>query len=169
MHLFRCKTRPSMNNKLLTVVLCIAICMLFAFAGSLFTPVPGSWYYTTLQKPSWNPPDWLFPPVWTVLFILMGISLSMVLGAGIEKSEVRRGVVLFGIQLFLNLGWSATFFGMRSPLGGFAEILVLWLAIVATMAAFARVSSKAAILLVPYLVWVSFASYLTFTIARLNP
>lgn len=158
-----------MNRKLLTVVLCIAICMLFAFAGSLFTPTPGSWYYTTLVKPSWNPPDWLFAPAWTVLFVLMGISLSVVLEAGLEKSEVRRGVVLFGIQLFLNLGWSASFFGMRSPMAGFAEILVLWLAIVATMAAFARVSAKAAILLVPYLMWVSFASYLNFTIVRLNP
>jgi tryptophan-rich sensory protein len=158
-----------MNRKFLTVVLCIGICMLFAFAGSLFTPTPGSWYYTTLQKPSWNPPDWLFAPAWTVLFVLMGISVSMLIEAGMEKSEVRRGVVLFGIQLFLNLGWSASFFGMRSPIAGFAEILVLWLAIVATIAAFARVSTKAALLLVPYLMWVSFASYLNFTIVRLNP
>jgi translocator protein len=158
-----------MNRKFLTVVLCIGICMLFAFAGSLFTPTPGSWYYTTLQKPSWNPPDWLFAPAWTVLFVLMGISVSMLIEAGMEKSEVRRGVVLFGIQLFLNLGWSASFFGMRSPVAGFAEILVLWLAIVATIAAFARVSTKAALLLVPYLMWVSFASYLNFTIVRLNP
>lgn len=158
-----------MNNKFRSALLCIAICMLFAFAGSLFTPEPGSWYYTTLQKPSWNPPDWLFPPVWTVLFILMGISLSMVLGAGMEKKEVRLGAALFALQLVLNLGWSASFFGMRSPLAGFIDILVLWSFIVATLVAFARVSKPAAVLLVPYLLWVSFASWLNFTILQLNP
>jgi tryptophan-rich sensory protein len=158
-----------MNNKLLTAVLCIAICMLFAFAGSLFTPEPGSWYYTTLNKPSWNPPDWLFPPVWTVLFVLMGVSLSLVLGEGMQRREVRIGVMLFGLQLLLNLGWSASFFGLKSPLGGFVEILVLWSCIVATIVAFGRVSKPAAIMLAPYLCWVSFASYLNFTIFQLNP
>ncbi len=157
-----------MNNKLFTLVLCIVICMLFAFAGSLFTPVQGSWYYTVLHKPSWNPPDWLFPPVWTVLFILMGVSLSLVLGAGMERREVRSGVTLFGLQLLLNLGWSASFFGLRSPLAGFVEILVLWSAIVATIVKFGKISKPAAWLLVPYLCWVSFASYLNFTILQLN-
>ena len=157
-----------MNNKFLTAVLCVAICMLFAFAGSLFTPEPGSWYYTTLHKPAWNPPDWLFPPVWTVLFVMMGISLSLVFGAGMERKEVRIGTMLFALQLLLNLGWSATFFGMKSPLAGFVEILMLWLCIVATIVSFARVSKPAALLLVPYLCWVSFASYLNFTIVQLN-
>lgn len=158
-----------MKDKIITAVLCIAICMLFAFAGSLFTPVAGSWYYTTLIRPSWNPPDWLFPPVWTLLFVLMGLAVSMVIGAGMEKKEARNGVFLFGLQLFLNLGWSALFFGMRSPMAGFVDILLLWLCIVATMAAFARVSLPATLLMVPYLCWVSFASYLNFTIVRLNP
>lgn len=158
-----------MNNKLRTALLCIAICMLFAFAGSLFTPEPGSWYYTTLRKPSWNPPDWLFPPVWTVLFILMGVALSFVLEAGIEKKEVRRGVGMFSLQLVLNLGWSASFFGMRSPLTGFVEILILWVAILATIVAFSKVSRLSAVLMIPYLLWVSFASYLNFTIVQLNP
>lgn len=157
-----------MNNKLRTALLCIAICMLFAFAGSLFTPEPGSWYYTTLRKPSWNPPDWLFPPVWTVLFILMGVALSLVLEAGIEKKAVRQGVGLFSLQLVLNLGWSAFFFGMRSPLTGFVEILILWVAILATIVAFSKVSRLSAVLMIPYLLWVSFASYLNFTIVQLN-
>ncbi|NTU92963.1 MAG: tryptophan-rich sensory protein [Chlorobiaceae bacterium] len=158
-----------MNSKFLTVAVCVSICILFAFAGSLFTPEPGSWYYTTLQKPSWNPPDWIFPPVWTLLFILMGVALSMVLEVGMEKKEVRQSAALFGLQLFLNLGWSASFFGMRSPLAGFVEILILWLAIVATIVSFSRVSRPAALLLVPYICWVSFASFLNFTILRLNP
>lgn len=158
-----------MNSKFLTVAVCVSICILFAFAGSLFTPEPGSWYYTTLQKPSWNPPDWIFPPVWTLLFILMGVALSMVLEVGMEKKEVRQSAALFGLQLFLNLGWSASFFGMRSPLAGFVEIVILWLAIVATIVSFSRVSRPAALLLVPYICWVSFASFLNFTILRLNP
>jgi tryptophan-rich sensory protein len=143
--------------------------MLFAYAGSLFTPIAGSWYYTTLAKPAWNPPDWLFPPVWTVLFILMGVALSLVFEKGIDKKEVQKGVLLFGVQLFLNLGWSASFFGLRSPMAGFAEILVLWLFIVLTIFAFGKVSRTAALCLVPYLMWVSFASYLNFVILRLNP
>ncbi|NTU68034.1 MAG: tryptophan-rich sensory protein [Chlorobiaceae bacterium] len=157
-----------MNSKLITALSCIGICMLFAFAGSLFTPEPGSWYYTTLHKPSWNPADWLFPPVWTVLFVLMGISLSQVLGEGMQRREVRVGVAFFGIQLLLNLGWSASFFGLRSPLAGFVDILLLLSCIVATIVAFAKVSKSAALLLVPYLCWVSFATYLNFTILQLN-
>jgi tryptophan-rich sensory protein len=157
-----------MNRKFLTAVLCIGICMLFAFAGSLFTPEPGSWYYTTLRKPSWNPPDWLFPPVWTLLFIMMGIALSLVLNHGIDKKEVRNGAALFAFQLVLNLGWSASFFGLRSPLAGLMVILLLWLAIVGTIVRFARVSNAASTLLIPYLAWVSFASYLNFTILMLN-
>ena len=143
--------------------------MLFAFAGSLFTPSAGSWYYTTLVRPTWNPPGWLFPPVWTVLFVLMGIALSLVLDNGMDKKPVKISALLFGIQLVLNLGWSASFFGLKSPLAGFVEILVLWLFIVMTIAAFARISRTASLLLVPYLLWVSFASYLNFVILRLNP
>lgn len=157
-----------MNSKFITAALCIAMCMLFAFAGSLFTPEQGSWYYTTLQKPSWNPPDWLFPPVWTLLFIMMGISLSLVLNQGIDKMAVRKGAALFAIQLVLNLGWSASFFGLQSPLAGMIVIILLWLAIVGTMVGFTKVSNAAATLLIPYLAWVSFASYLNFTILMLN-
>ncbi|NTU57604.1 MAG: tryptophan-rich sensory protein [Chlorobiaceae bacterium] len=156
------------NERVLTIALCIGICMLFAYAGSLFTPVAGSWYYTTLVKPPWNPPNWLFPPVWTVLFILMGVALSLVLDKGTEKKEVRQSTLLFGVQLFLNLGWSLSFFGFQSPLAGFIEILVLWAFIVATIISFAKVSKAAAICLVPYLLWVSFASFLNFVILRLN-
>lgn len=158
-----------MRNHVVSAILCIGICMLFAFAGSLFTPVAGSWYYTTLVKPPWNPPSWLFPPVWSVLFILMGIALSLVLDKGLDKKQVKLSALFFGIQLLLNLGWSASFFGLKSPLAGFSEILVLWVFIVMTIFVFARVSRSAALLLVPYLLWVSFASYLNFVILRLNP
>jgi translocator protein len=156
-------------NRSLTLALCIGLCLAVGFAGSTFTPVAGSWYYTTLVKPAWNPPDWLFPPVWTVLFIMMGTALAKVLGAGWEKKEVKTGVALFAVQLILNLSWSASFFGMQSPRAGLIVIASLWIFIVLTMLAFAKVSKPASLLLSPYLAWVSFASFLNFTILQLNP
>lgn len=158
-----------MSRQIITIALCIGLCLAVGFGGSTFTPQEGSWYYTTLVKPSWNPPDWLFPPVWTVLFIMMGTALAQVLSAGWEKKEVKTGVALFAVQLMLNLGWSASFFGMQSPLKGLVDIILLWIFIVLTMVAFAKVSKPAALLLLPYLGWVSFASYLNFTILLLNP
>jgi tryptophan-rich sensory protein len=156
-------------NRILTFALCIGLCLAIGFGGSTFTPEPGSWYYTTLVKPAWNPPDWLFPPVWTLLFILMGTALAKVLGAGWEKNDVKAGAALFAVQLLLNLGWSASFFGLQSPLAGLAVIAPLWIFIVLTMLVFARVSKPASLMLVPYLAWVSFASFLNFTIWQLNP
>jgi len=158
-----------MNKQILTIALCIGLCLAVGFAGSSFTPEPGSWYYTTLKTPEWNPPDQLFPPVWTILFIMMGTALAKVLGAGWEKKEVKIGVALFAVQIILNLGWSASFFGMQSPLAGLIVIALLWIFIVLTMLAFSKVSKPAALLLVPYLAWVSFASFLNFTILQLNP
>lgn len=148
----------------------IALCMLVAFAGSTFTPAKGSeWYYVILNKPAWNPPDWLFPPVWTVLFVLMGIALAMVIHDGFRRPGVKGAVTVFAVQLLLNLGWSAAFFGMQSPLLGFGVILLLWAAIVLTIIRFRAISAAAAWLLAPYLLWVSFASYLNFTIVQMNP
>ncbi|MEI6846665.1 MAG: TspO/MBR family protein [Chlorobiaceae bacterium] len=151
------------------LVLCIAFCFLFAFAGSTFTPQPGSeWYYTVLNKPSWNPPDWIFPPVWTVLFLLMGIALNFVLAKRDEKKPIKGALVLFGLQLLLNLGWSAAFFGYHSPLLAFLDIVLLWLVIVLTIVKFREVSLLSGNLLIPYLLWVSFALFLNFTILQLN-
>ncbi len=151
------------------LLLCIGLCFLFAFAGSLFTPQPGSeWYYRVLAKPSWNPPDWLFPPAWTVLFLLMGSALYLVVDRGYAKLKIRGALALFGLQLVLNLGWSATFFGLHSPAWALVVILLLWLAIVATIVKFREISTVAGNLLIPYLLWVSFASWLNFTIWHLN-
>ncbi|RXK89143.1 tryptophan-rich sensory protein [Chlorobaculum sp. 24CR] len=158
-----------MSQRILTLALCIGLCLAVGFAGSTFTPEPGSWYYTTLNKPEWNPPDQLFAPVWTVLFIMMGTALAKVLGAGWQKNEVKAGVALFAVQLMLNLGWSASFFGMQSPMQALVVIALLWIFIVLTMLAFAKVSKPASLLLAPYLAWVSFASFLNFTILQLNP
>ncbi|MEI8185713.1 MAG: TspO/MBR family protein [Chlorobiaceae bacterium] len=151
------------------LALCIGLCFVFAFAGSTFTPQPGSeWYYTILHKPSWNPPDWLFPPAWSLLFLLMGIALYLVVQQRSEKINIQPALVLFGLQLLLNLGWSAAFFGLHSPSKALAVIVLLWLAIVLTIVKFKAVSPTAAYLLIPYLLWVSFASYLNFTIWQMN-
>jgi translocator protein len=151
------------------LALSIGLCFVVAFAGGTFTPKPGSeWYYHVLQKPSWNPPPWLFPPAWTLLFLLMGIALYLVVMQGVENKPVKSALVAFGLQLLLNFGWSALFFGLHSPLFGLLEIVLLWLAIVLTIVKFKAVSPLAASLLVPYLLWVSFASFLNFTIWQMN-
>jgi tryptophan-rich sensory protein len=139
----------------------------------------GSWY-RTLDRPSWNPPDAVFGPAWTTLYLLMGIALVLVRRAGKEvgsatsavapKVDATRGAqAVFGLQLALNLAWSYAFFGLRSPAAGGVVILALWLAILATIAAFARHSRLAAALLVPYLAWVTFATALNLEIWRRNP
>ncbi|MEI8032045.1 MAG: TspO/MBR family protein [Chlorobiaceae bacterium] len=148
---------------------CIGICFAAAYAGSFFTPLPGSeWYYHTLNKPSWNPPSWLFAPAWSILFLLMAIALYQVIREGLDKKPVQGAVRVFAIQLFLNFSWSALFFGLKSPLYGLIEIVFLWSAIVLTIVKFKAVKPLAAYLLIPYLMWVSFASFLNFTIWTLN-
>jgi benzodiazapine receptor len=125
-------------------------------------------WYRTLDKPDWRPPDYVFGPVWTTLYALMGLALVLVRREG-RGSTTDQAQAVFGLQLALNLAWSFVFFGGRSPRGGLAVITLLWVAILATIAAFSRVKPVAALLLVPYLGWVSFASILNAEIARRNP
>lgn len=159
-----------MNRSSVTFAISLLLCFIAAYTGSLFTPEPGSaWYYSELVRPSWNPPDWLFPPVWSLLFLMMAISLWLILKEGTRERKVTVAVTAFAVQLLLNMSWSASFFGMQNPLLGFVVIVLLWLAIVVTIMQFKKISTVAAYLLVPYLLWVSFASYLNFTIWQLNP
>jgi translocator protein len=125
-------------------------------------------WYRTLDKPDWRPPDYVFGPVWTTLYALMGLALVLVRRER-RGSTTDQAQAVFGLQLALNLAWSFVFFGGRSPRGGLAVITLLWVAILATIAAFSRVKPVAALLLVPYLGWVSFASILNAEIARRNP
>jgi benzodiazapine receptor len=158
-----------MKLNLPKLAICIGLCFVVAYAGSTFTPLPGSeWYYSVLHKPSWNPPDWLFPPAWSLLFLLMGIALYLVVQQGYEKKNIKAPLLVFGGQLLLNFCWSAAFFGLHSPLLALVVIVLLWLAIVLTILKFKAVSPLSAYLLIPYLMWVTFASVLNFTIWRLN-
>lgn len=137
--------------------------------GSLFTleAVPG--WYATLAKPPFSPPGWVFGPVWTTLYVLMGISAYLVWQKGWQKKPVRFALCLFGLQLFLNALWSILFFGLRSPLYGLFGIIPLWLSIALCMRAFYPLDRRAAWLLIPYLLWVSFAAILNCQIWALNP
>ena len=137
--------------------------LLIGFLGSFFTASSVSTWYVTLNKPSFNPPNWVFGPVWTVLYILMGISLFLV-----WKSDNRLAFILFGVQLGLNLLWSLLFFGLQQPFFAFIEIVLLWGAIIATIIVFYSISRIAALLLVPYILWVTFAAILNFMIYWLN-
>jgi len=124
-------------------------------------------WYRTLDKPAWNPPDAVFGPVWTTLYLLMGVALALARRAAGDEDR-RRVEAVFGLQLALNLAWSLAFFSARSPAAGVAVILVLWASIVATIVAFGRASRLASLLLLPYLAWVTFAAVLNLEIWRLN-
>jgi tryptophan-rich sensory protein len=144
---------------------CMA-CFLAAGLGSLLTMVSLESWYTGLAKPSWNPPPWVFGPVWTALYAMMAVAGWLVWRR--HKTARRLALRWFAVQLALNVGWSAVFFGLQMPGLAFVEILALCFAIAATLTTFWQVSRPAGILLVPYLLWVSFAVALNLAIWRLN-
>ncbi len=136
-----------------------------ASATAVFVSTDG--WYQGLQKPSWNPPSWVFGPAWTLLYIMMAVAAWMVWREGGWKTQ-KRALTLFLVQWLLNALWTPLFFGLHWPGLAFAEIVLLWVAIVLTLVAFWRVKKTAGLLFVPYLAWVSFAAVLNFTIWRLN-
>jgi len=154
-------------NNFIKLILAV-ICVEFAgIIGAAFTvPAIPAWY-ALLPKPALTPPSWVFGPAWTLLFALMGIAVYMVLSKGWARREVKVAFGFFSGQLVLNVLWSALFFGMRNPGAAFIEITVLWLAILATIVSFARISKTAAWFLAPYILWVSFAAYLNYAIWQL--
>ena len=147
----------------------LSSCYLAAFIGSKFTAPNVPTWYAALARPSFAPPDWLFAPIWTALFTLMGISAYLVWREGIDDPRVKVGLELFAFQLAVNVTWSAAFFGLRSPLAGLVVIALLWALIALNIQKFRAVSQTAAALLLPYIIWVSFAAVLNLAIWRLNP
>ena len=147
-------------------IIAITIPLLIGFSSSFFTVSEiGSWYQT-IEKPSWNPPNWIFGPVWTTLYVLMGISLFLVWKS--SALHKRSAIILFSLQIVLNFFWSFIFFKQHQIGLAFAEILALWSMILLNIFAFGRINKLAAWLLVPYISWVSFAAILNFTIWQLN-
>jgi benzodiazapine receptor len=146
----------------------IFFCVIVGSMGSLVTITgPGSWY-ATLLKPFFAPPNWVFAPVWITLFVLMGIALNLVWESGTERRDVKAALGVFGVQFLLNIIWSFLFFGLRSPLLGFIDIIFLWVMILLTIRAFYRVKKSAAYLLIPYIAWVTLASALNGAIYFMN-
>ncbi len=154
----------SVGRQIPAVVGWVLICFAAASLGSLF--MPGEWY-ASLKKPTWNPPSWIFGPVWTVLYTTMAVAAWLVWRRGGWTAQ-RRPLLLFLAQLALNAFWTPLFFGLHRPGLAFAETVLFWLAIAVTLAAFYSVSRAAAWLLAPYLAWVSFAAALNFTLWRMN-
>lgn len=169
----------------------IIICELAGVLGSVFTYSKISTWYKTLEKPGFNPPGWIFGPVWTTLFLLMGISLYLVWAKDWQtdnkifcskrkiwnswsqkffdgKWQKANIILIFAVQLFLNVLWSVIFFGMQNPGVAFFELLMLWFAILYTIINFYRISKVAAYLLLPYILWVSFAGILNYFLWILN-
>jgi tryptophan-rich sensory protein len=151
----------------LSLIPFVVVCFLAAGVGALATYSSVKTWYPHLRRPEWTPPDWLFGPVWTALYLLMAMSAWLVWRG--SNSGVRRfALILFGIQLVLNALWSVVFFGLRKIGPAFAEVLLLWMMLIATAVAFLPLSLLAAWLLIPYIAWVGFASYLNFRIWQMN-
>jgi len=152
----------------LKLLACLAVVFVAGGTGSFATAKAIPTWYEGLAKPSFNPPAWLFGPAWTVLYLMMAVAAWLVWKQGIGAAGVKLALAVFLVQLILNTLWSVLFFGLRSPLLGLADIIVLWLAILATIVLFFRVSTAAGILLLPYIAWVSFAAVLNAAILHLN-
>lgn len=145
------------------LIIALAVCQLAGVIGSLFTAPAISGWYASLAKPAFNPPGWLFGPVWIILYLMMGLALYL-----IWRKNNRLLVWLFFGHLFFNAVWSILFFGLQAPLLAFIDIILLWLLIIVLIVRFRPASKAAAYLLIPYLYWVSFALVLNYAIWRLN-
>lgn len=156
-----------MNNTL-KLIIAIAIPLAVGATSGFFTITGIESWYQTINKPSWNPPGSVFGPVWTTLYVLMGVALFLVWKSSGSDTLKRTAITLFAIQLILNFFWSFIFFDQQQPGWAFVEIITLWFFILLTIFSFARVSKTAAWLLVPYISWVSFAAILNYTIWKLN-
>jgi tryptophan-rich sensory protein len=155
--------------KVFKFIAALAVCFAASGIGAIFMADDSiSNWYAGLQKPNITPPDWVFGPVWTTLYLLMGISVFIVWNKGLDEPKVKQALGLFLIQLFLNTAWTPLFFGLHLILAALIEIMLLWLAILATFLAFKRISVLSGMLLLPYLIWVGYAVILNGSIWYLN-
>ena len=156
-----------MNNTFKLIIAIIIPVAVGAISGFFIASGVESWYQT-INKPSWNPPGWIFGPVWTTLYVMMGIALFLVWKSDSSDVLKKTAIALFAIQLILNFFWSFIFFDQQQIGWALVEIIVMWFFILLTIFAFGNVSKLAAWLLVPYISWVSFATILNYTIWKLN-
>lgn len=157
-----------MNKRLIRILIAVGVCLLAGAIGSFATQTSVNTWYTTIQKPLFNPPNWLFAPVWTILFLLMGVSAGMVWNKGFYHKWVKTALYHFGFQLLLNIAWSLVFFGLNEIFGALLIVLALLVVLIFTFKWFKVVNKMAAYMLIPYIFWVVFASVLNFSIWQLN-
>jgi tryptophan-rich sensory protein len=155
-------------NNIAKLVIAIAIPLAVGAISGFFTVTGVQSWYQTINKPSWNPPNWIFGPVWTTLYVMMGIALYLIWKSDSSDVLKKTAIAFFVVQLILNFFWSFIFFNQQQPGWALVEIIVMWVFILFTIFAFAQVSKPAAWLLVPYISWVSFATILNYTIWKLN-
>ena len=156
-------------NKFTKIFIVVIICVAVGYFSGVVTRASIETWYPTLIKPSFNPPNWIFAPVWTLLYIMMGVAGGLIWSkSDINKNLVKTALLLFAIQLILNALWSYLFFGLHSPMLAGMEIVLLWVMIFATYKQFAKIDNTAAYLMLPYLTWVSFAMILNANIWWLN-
>lgn len=156
-------------NKYLKIIFFVALCLAVGFLASLVTRDSVLTWFPTQNKPFFNPPSWVFAPVWTLLYIAMGIAAGLVWNAQqLQPILVKKALIFFVIQLILNAAWSYIFFGLHNPLLAFIEIIMLWLFIFETYKQFKIINSTAGYLFLPYIAWVSFATILNGSIWWLN-
>ena len=148
------------------LLLCLAIPLVVGGLSALLSGGMGD--YAGFVQPPLSPPGWLFPVVWTILYLLMGYASYRVLTSAAPKEEIRKALILYGAQLLLNFLWSPIFFGLGWYWVAFAELLLLWVLVFFTIRAFAQIDERAGDLLLPYILWLSFAAYLNFGVALLN-
>lgn len=154
--------------KLLKIALFILIAEVAGLIGSFFTTPSIATWYASLNKPRFNPPNWIFAPVWTTLFLLMGVAAYLIYAKGLKKKNVQQALAIFALQLIFNVFWSIIFFGLHLPLLALIEIVFLWGLILLTINKFYKIAKPAAYLLIPYLLWVAFATVLNLSIVILN-
>ena len=155
---------PSVWKLIIAILVCEGVGLLSGF----LTRNEMTTWFATLNKPSWNPPSWVFGPVWTTLYLLMAISVWLVWKSHYSDRRKESAMTIFAVQLFFNFCWSIIFFSYHSPAWAFVDILLLIITIVMTMISFSSMSKVATLLLVPYLLWVCFASFLNYTIWSMN-
>ena len=158
-----------MKKRILYIALSVLVCLAIGFLSSIATQSSVNEWYTTLNKPSFTPPNYLFAPVWTALYIMMGIAAGIVWSKGYHHIWVKTALYHFVFQLLLNALWSIVFFGLKNPLAGMVVILALLTMIILTIKWFKVISKPAAFLMIPYVLWVAFASALNYKIWELNP
>jgi translocator protein len=156
-------------NNILKLIFSIVLCEGIGFIAGIATSKSITQWYSFLQKPSFNPPNWIFGPVWTLLYLMMGISVFLIWKQGFDINNVRIALIFFFLHLLINCLWSFVFFLWHSPFWAFIVIVILWIMIIVCIILFKDINITAAILLIPYLLWVSFAAVLNFSIWKLNP